>query len=62
MADVLPARERDSLAAWFSAHMSLEAGRKTDNKVQAKARDSQAFLAVFVDAMGGGEADGPLGN
>ncbi|MCK4341626.1 MAG: tyrosine-type recombinase/integrase [Phycisphaerae bacterium] len=55
--ELVPARERDSLAAWFSLYMELEAGANAENTIRAKTRDLQAFLDYFVTAIGADHPD-----
>jgi hypothetical protein len=50
---LVPGRKRDSLAAWFSLYMGLEAGASAENTIEAKTRDLQAFLDYFVSTTGG---------
>jgi len=55
--ETLPARDSDSLVAWFNLYMGLEAGANADNTIAAKTRDLEAFLGFFSRAIGSDQAD-----
>jgi integrase/recombinase XerD len=55
--ELVAPRQRDSLAAWFSLYMRLEAGANAENTIRAKTRDLQAFLDFFVMAIGDDHPD-----
>ena len=55
-AELMPAGDRGSLAAWFSLYMRIEAAANADNTAQAKRRDLQRFLIWFTDGTGTGDA------
>lgn len=56
--ELVPDRKRDSLAAWFSLYMGLEAGANAENTIRAKTRDLQAFLDYFAQTTGDDHPDG----
>ncbi len=55
--ELVPANQRDDLAAWFNLYMGLEAGANATNTVLAKKRDLTSFLDFFMLATGCTEAD-----
>jgi len=55
--ELVPDRKRDSLAAWFSLYMGLEAGANAENTIRAKTRDLQTFLGYFIDTTGANHPD-----
>jgi integrase/recombinase XerD len=49
---LLPADRRDSLVAWLSLYMGLEAGASAENTFKAKQADLEKFLGFFQNATG----------
>jgi integrase/recombinase XerD len=49
---LLPSERRESLVAWLSLYMGLEAGAAADNTRKAKQRDLATFLTFFQHATG----------
>lgn len=56
-AELLPAVQRDSLAAWFTLYVGIEARTNAENTIPAKKRDLRLFLECFDGATGCTEVD-----
>jgi integrase/recombinase XerD len=54
---LIPTDQRDSLVAWFSLYMAVEAGASADNTFKAKRRDLEGFLNYFRQATGSDRPD-----
>lgn len=50
-------QKRQSLAAWFSLYIGVEAGANAENTIRAKTRDLQVFLDFLVEAIGADHPD-----
>jgi len=55
--DLVPARRRDSLLAWFEVYMEVDGKAGADKTVLAKADDLRRFAQFFFEATGGDNID-----
>jgi integrase/recombinase XerD len=54
---LMPVEQRDSLAAWLTFYLGLEASASSGNTFTAKKRDLETFLGFFQRATGSDHAD-----
>src|SRR5215469_16286631 len=54
---LLPANKQESLVAWKTLYIGLEAGASSENTFKAKRRDLETFLVYFRETTGSDHPD-----